>query len=39
MQKRFVNPSLLAGISGLDPVAKSVGAGFVTALRRKWGIV
>ncbi len=34
MQQRFLNPSILAGISGLDLVAKTVVDGFVAGLHR-----
>jgi uncharacterized protein (DUF58 family) len=34
MQQRFLNPSTLAGISGLDLVAKTVVDGFVAGLHR-----
>ena len=34
MQQRFLNPSILAGISGLDLVAKTVVDGFIAGLHR-----
>jgi uncharacterized protein (DUF58 family) len=34
MEQRFLNPSILAGISGLDLVAKTVVDGFVAGLHR-----
>ena len=34
MQQRFLNPAILAGISGLDLVAKTVVDGFVAGLHR-----
>src|SRR6202161_3237553 len=34
MEQRFLNPSILAGISGLDLVAKTVVYGFVAGLHR-----
>src|ERR1700721_3822394 len=34
MQQRFLNPSILAGISGLERVAKTVVDGFVAGLHR-----
>src|SRR6202046_4127829 len=34
MQQRFLNPSILAGISGLELVAKTVVDGFVSGLHR-----
>jgi uncharacterized protein (DUF58 family) len=34
MQQRFLNPSVLAGISGLDLVAKTVVDGFIAGLHR-----
>jgi hypothetical protein len=48
MEQRFLSPNILAGISGLDLVAKTAVDGFAEYraygpgewwLRRKWGIV
>ena len=33
MEQRFLNPSILAGISGLDVIAKTLVDGFVVGLR------